>query len=352
MRPFLPNEAEPPPILRTLSRVVIARGRTKTEETASEFAEKTWGDRHVRQFMSKAAVTPTATSTSNAPISTLVKSLPNILGKASAFGQIINMVEPHVLDFDGANALSVVDFKPTGASVAFTTQMGGFPVFQLSASGVMLYADRKAGGIAAVTRTLFEHSSAETLLPAVLAKNLGFGFDALLFDNVAASATRPAGLKNGIAAITADAGSGEVAMANDLANLAGAVAPISATNIVFICSPEQYVKLMLRKPSDFAFPVLCSSALPDGQVACLGLDAIAFAGSGEPQFTVSRQATVAMRDTADVPATLSTVGTPNAIAAPIVSAFQSDLIMLKFVANLDWALRDPSGFAWLSGANW
>lgn len=353
MKPFLPGEieAKPHPLLRTLARAVIARGITKDADQAVQHARKTWGgDRDTLDLLTKGAVTPTATTTANAPISTLVKTLPNILGKASAMGAILNLAGPNVLDFDGANALSVVDFKPQGTTVAFSTQNGGFPVFQLSASGVMLYSDRKSGGIAAVTRQLFEHSSAETLLPVVLAKNLGFGFDALLFDNVAASTTRPAGLKNGIAAITADGGSGETAMANDLANLAGAVAPISATNIAFICSPEQYVKLMLRKPSDFAFPVLCSSALADGQVACLGLDAIAFAGDGEPTFTISRQATVAMRD--DPPATLSTVGTPNTIAAPILSAFQSDLVMLKFVANLDWALRDASGFAWTQNVNW
>lgn len=122
-----------------------------------------------------------------------------------------------------------------------------------------------------------------------------------------------------------------------------------AAHLCFICSPKQFVKLMLKRPSDFAFPILCSSALADGVVACLGLDAIAFAGAGDPQFSISRNAAVVMRDH---PGQFNVAGTPNAVASPIVSAMQSDLVMLKFAAHLDWVLRDQSGIAWTQNVNW
>lgn len=201
-----------------------------------------------------------------------------------------------------------------------------------------------------MSREVYEHSAAEIEIPRMVSASLGYSFDSLLLDANAASATRPAGLKNGISAIASDGGTGESAMIDDLANLASVVASVSATNFFYVASPRQYVKILLRKPSDFKIPILCSGALPDGQVACLGLDAFVIAGSDEAKITITKGGGAVVMDTA--PGQFSVAGTPPAVAAPILSPFQSDLVMIKLLAQIDWALRDPSGFAWVQSVAW
>ena len=53
---------------------------------------------------------------------------------------------------------------------------------------------------------------------------------------------------------TPTAGGGEDAFVADVWNLAGAVAGVGGSNIVFVVSPDEYIKIALR-PRDFPFPI-------------------------------------------------------------------------------------------------
>src|SRR5205823_4780573 len=125
-----------------------------------------------------------------------------------------------------ASALSIPDITASGAGVGFFLQGSAFPIRQLAFNPVSMQI-RKLGLGCVITRELYEHASAEVLLTAVLRADLSLGAETILFDATAASTTRPAGLKNSIAATTADAGAGETAMVNDLANLAAVVSAVS-----------------------------------------------------------------------------------------------------------------------------
>ena len=328
MKPFLPNERTAPKSTfgQTWLRSGIALGRGGTGGGAASVAEELWpGDKataaYFKQgaddfFKQRAASTITSTATSNVPTSTTLETLVPILGPASAIGNIIKL--GHKLDFGTSSAISVPEVLADGTGVAFIAQGSPLPMRQLALSPSLM-APKKMGFGFAMSDELYTHTNAEPFLPAVVARNLSLGMETILFDAETETTTRPAGLKAGISATAADTGTGQDAMVNDLSNLAAIVAAVSATNFCYIMSPKQFVHFLLRKPSDFKIPTFCSSALADGQVACLGLDAFMIAGSGEPRFDVSKTATVVMRDDAGP---VSTVGTPNTVAAPTSSAFQ------------------------------
>lgn len=333
---------------RPYVRAVIAQARGGKGGGAIEYARNNFStDRDLMNLLTRGAVTPTATTTTNVPTSTAIENLVPLLGPASASGNIFK--QSLSLDFGQASAISVPEITASGAGVAFIGQGGAFPIRQFQFSPVQL-TPRKLGFGCVITRELWEHSNAEALIGSVMAADLSLGIETLLFDAVAADTVRPAGLKNGIAAITADAGASGAndAMINDLANLATAVAPVS-THLAYVASPKQYVKIMLRKSLTFPFPVYASSALADRQVACIALDALAVGGNGEPRLEVGDAPTIVMDDAAGA---FSTVGTPNVVAAPIQSTFQADLIAMKVIADISWALRSASGFSWTQNVNW
>jgi hypothetical protein len=190
-------------------------------------------------------------------------------------------------------ALVVLDAT---VDVTFQTQASAAPVVQMSAAGVTLHADRKMSAMAVLTRELFQYTeSAETLIPATIRRKFAKGIDAVLFDNTAASGTRPAGLRSGISAVTPSASTNlQEAFIADIAALGASVADVT-TNLCYIMSPKQWLSFQLRKPSGFAIPALPSAAVTDKTICCIGVDAFVVAGSGEPVTSVSKNATAVRR---------------------------------------------------------
>lgn len=353
MKPFLPPAKAANNHLRTLSRAYSAlsealfAGRGNPVQVAENLFP---GDVAVieavkRGIISRAAVTPLMTTTSGAPVSTTLEVLDSVLSPASVFRTIVR--ESIKATFHNSSALTIPDITASGSGVSFIPQGGAVPMRQLSISANPMTVRKLALG-AVLTRELATYTNGETFISRILSVDLALGAELILFDNNASSATRPAGLKNGIAAITADAGTGVDAMIADLSNLAAAVAGVG-TRIVFVASPKQWVRIMLRKPSDFAFEVYPSAALADRQVAALALDALVIAGQGEPQISVSRTGAIVLADDAGA---FSTVATPNAVAAPIRALEQTDCVGLRLILDMDFMLRSSGGFSWTQNVNW
>jgi len=344
-RPYLPPERRNT-LARSILRGVIAVGRG---DDPIAFAESAWpGDNETLDILQqKAASTITSLQTSGVPTSTALATLLPVLGPASAFGGIIQLAA-HA-DLDDYSALAIPQLNASGSGVAFTTEGAPFPMMQFSLAADTLSPKKAAFGVA-FTRELWDYSGAETFMMPVLNANASVGLESILFDANASSTTRPAGLKNGIAATTADAGSGEAAMIADLANLGAICAAVGGANLAFIASPKQFIKIVLKRPAGFPFPVFCSSALPDRQVACIALPALAIAGYGEPKIQISKSALAVMQDSS--PGQISAVGTPNAVAAPIFNPYQQDGVVLRVITDISWVLRDSAGFAWTQSTNW
>ena len=87
------------------------------------------------------------------------------------------------------------------------------------------------------SRELLESSAAEAMTRALMVESLGLAMDSLMLDTTAATATRPAGLRNGVD-VTAAAGASVDAMKTDLSTLAATVSGASGLDIAFVCDPK------------------------------------------------------------------------------------------------------------------
>lgn len=352
-RPFLPPAKAATNHLRTLTRsyVAMAEALLVGGGNPDQIAERRYsGDTATietvkRGFVSRGAVTPLATTTSGAPVSTTLEILDSVISPMSVFRPILGGALK--AEFMNSAAMSIPDITASASGVGYIQQGAPVPMRQLSISANPMVPRKLALG-AVLTRELATFTNGEAFISRILSADLALGAETILFDANAASSTRPAGLKYNIAALTADSDTGSDGMIADLSNLAAAVAG-TGTRIVFIASPKQYVRILLRRPADFPFSVYPSAALADRQVTALSLDALVIAGQGEPQISVSRTSAVVMADDAGA---FSSVGTPNAVAAPIRSLEQTDCVGLRLIMDLDVMLRSSGGFAWTQNVAW
>jgi hypothetical protein len=173
----------------------------------------------------------------------------------------------------------------------------------------------------------------------------------VVFDNIAGAGTRPSGLLNGVTPIAATAGGGVNAMAGDLAALAGALtdAGVDAENMVVVTNPRQAVKLRLLAGPAFAYLVLGTSAVASGTVVGIAPAGVASGFDGAPRIEASTESTVNF-DSA--PAQIGTVGSPNVVAAPTRSAWQTDTQSLKVRTKCAWATVHPGAVAQITAATW
>jgi hypothetical protein len=172
----------------------------------------------------------------------------------------------------------------------------------------------------------------------------------ILFGSADADANQPRGLFfNANAAIPAHA-AGASAIQEDIAALVASVAKVSNNGpVALIGNPGQAARLAVDRTVSATYPIFATAALPARTVAAVALNALVVAGADEPpRYEVATDATLHMEDTS--PAAISTP--PATVAAPVVSLYQSDLLALRMVWSIDWALRSADGVAYIADANW
>jgi hypothetical protein len=246
------------------------------------------------------------------------------------------------LSLDGvASATAPTVTMPAASWIA---ESGAYPVGQgLSTAGPTL-SPFKLGTIIALTAELLANQSAEQLMRQTLTEALGPVLDQQLFSANAATASSPAGLLNGIAALTPSA-TGATSlekMVADLQQLARALAPVAGSGTpILIAAPEQYISLTTLPPNGLAWPVYESSTLAAGTVIAL-VPAAIVASFGAPQIASSRDASLFM----------DTAGGPIGSSGPVRSLYQQDLIALKISLEATWARRSNAAVVWFSNAGW
>jgi hypothetical protein len=141
-------------------------------------------------------------------------------------------------------------------------------------------------------------------------------------------------------------------MMKDLGALAAAVAPVGGLQIVFVANPAEAVKIVLRAGPDFnaKFPVLASNGVAAGTVIAVAVNALAVAADPAPRFERSKDATLHMEDTTPLP--IGTPGSPNVIAAPVRSLWQSDSVGVRLIMEVSWGLRAAGAVAFVSSVTW
>jgi hypothetical protein len=335
---------------RSLHRAVTALALANVREQRPEtLVRAIWPDDAQASLIVKAAVSPT--STSSYPQITTATVLP-ALAPASASARLF----ARCLQIDLAGVAKVrVPFTVDAPQPTFVGEGSAAPVAQYSLSGVDCGPARKILILAAVTGEL-ENATPETasvIIGKALSDATQKSVDAAVFSNVAADATRPAGLLLGITPIAAaSTGSDTEKMATDIAALAGAIgdADIAADDMVIVASVAQATKLRLLSSPNFTNLVIGTKALADGTIVGIAPSGVAVGYSGSPEVETSRQGLVHFEDTTPLPIATGVQGS-GVLATPTKSVWQTDMIVIKVRARTAWAAL-PGAIAMVTGVGW
>jgi hypothetical protein len=261
------------------------------------------------------------------------------------------------LQFGGNYSITVPRVVSSASDLEFVAEAAPLPVQMLGLAGTTL-TPFKIGGIFSFTRELLEHSipNAERLTRAVLQESIGLVLDMVLFDANPASSTRPAGLRNGVAALSAAPAGGDAAMFADIKALMAGVQGVGGLNVVLIASPPQALALLLRAGPDFntRVQVLASNALASGTVMVVAINALAIAADPVPRIEQSRSATLHFEDSAPAQIVSGTTPPPTLaqVATPVRSLWQMDAAAVRLIMEISWALRTMGAVAWVQNTTW
>ena len=335
--------------VRSLSRacIAVARGRGYASD-AAETVRKHWPDDHFAWAVVRASTAPSDTNTASALVRTLLPQFFEALGPASAAAQLLG--QGLVLSFGDAGAISLPALVADPTKVTFVGEGAPIPVQQFAIEAPKVLRPQKLAVVVTLSREMVESSNAEALITDVLTRSTALGLDAMLFDANAGTTTRPAGLRNGIAALTASAApNASDAMIADIDQLLASVAPVTSEPPVLIMAWHRAISANLRAAHTLdPLTVLGSAALADKDVICVAPNTLVSANGDGPTFENVRDALLNLETS---PLQIAS-GSPAVIATPTRSLWQTDAVGIKLRIGMTWALRDPRGLAWLTATNW
>ena len=256
----------------------------------------------------------------------------------------------------------------TTISGSFVGQGAPIPVRQGAFTATTL-TPKKMGVISTFTREIAEHStpSIEALIRQAIQEDTSVSIDSVLLDAVVASAIRPAGLRAGVSVTTATAGGGFNALVGDVKALVGALVTASGGNLrtpVWIMNPVQALSIAMTQNAGGDFPfaaevnqgrlqgytILQSTSVTAGMVFLVDASDFFSATGDDPRFDVSDQAVLHMEDT--TPLAIGTAGSPNTVAAPARSLWQTDTIGIRMLLDINWAMRRTGSIVWTQAVTW
>jgi HK97 family phage prohead protease/HK97 family phage major capsid protein len=268
------------------------------------------------------------------------------------------------LNFGPDNASIKIPSRATTPSISgsFVAEAQPIPVRRLGLTSITLQP-YKMGGISVYSRemAMYSNPSIEGIIRQGMTEDTAITIDTLLLDANAATTARPAGLLNGVAAAgTASTARGYAAILADLALLtAPFYAANAGRNLVMIINPQQGMQLGFAPGPDGSFgwsaqftsrfTIIESTTVPAGKV--IVIDAADFVSvNGAVEYDISEQAVLHMEDT--TPLNISVAGSPNVVAAPVQSMWQTAQIGIRMLVNISWALRRTGMIQFLTGVNW
>jgi HK97 family phage prohead protease/HK97 family phage major capsid protein len=231
---------------------------------------------------------------------------------------------------------------------------------------------KKLAVITTWTRELDSHSvpAIEGLLRDAIGEDTAIALDSVLLDSNAATVIRPAGLLNGVAALTATALGGNAfnAIIGDLKQLMGALVTSTNGNIrspVLLMNPADVLSAsMIVPPNTGVMPfreelargtLINVPVIDSGTVAAKTLilvDAADFVtvGAEGPTFDVSDTATIHEEDT--TPAAIVGGTAPGTPATPVRSLWQTDTLALRMIQRLNFTMRRTGMVSWVQNITW
>jgi hypothetical protein len=307
-----------------------------------EVVSELWpNDKGLLQLVTRATSAPATTFTTGWAAELVQRTTADAveaLGAASSAADVLR--QALVLDWNGAGIISAPGFVASANASGFVKEGDPIPVRQLAAGPAQLLP-YKLATIAVLTREMTESGNAEALISDALVRSSGLALDAVFFGSGAAVAnTQPAGIRNGIAALTASNNSGAFGAAfEDIAALFNAVGQVGGKGpFVLVANVGRFASASARLRDDPMIKFVASSAVGNDLIA-IAPKAIAAALSADPDVETTNAATLVMQDSS--PAVAGTTG-------PEKEMFQSESIAVKVRWPVSWALRDSRAVAWLT----
>jgi hypothetical protein len=352
-RPFLPSDRETRSLRGRdrITRFVAAAFVAKVKNTSIEkAASRLFPGDEVTLHLVRAA-TPGATTTAAGWAAELA---------ATAVGDFLASLAPEsaaarlmaagaTVPFDGHHVLSFPGRSGAVGTAPFVGEGGAMPVVQRNLTGVTI-SPKKMALISAFTRELAERSAIQAVVETLLREDSAASLDAAIFSTTAASTIRPAGIFNGLTPIVATAGGGQEALLADIKNLlTPVVAAGGSARVFFFVNPVRATTMAMRTAPGFPHTIIPTNGLAADTVAAIDPGAFVSGFGPTPEIDVSQHAVLHLDDAS--PAQIGTVGTPNVVAAPARSLFQTDSLGVRLILDCAWAMRAPA-IGYLTGATW
>lgn len=254
-------------------------------------------------------------------------------------------------------------------SSSTTALAGGFvlegdpiPVGRMTLDSVTL-TPTKFGVIVPMTKEVMRYTNPtlESVVRSELLARTAITLDGLLIDSTAGSATRPAGLLYGVSGGTPYAGGDYTAFLEDMKTL---LAPFDTANagrkLAVLMNPRQARNIrMMPGPNSSGFGwanqfladfrVIPSTVVTAGTVIAIDTADFVTSTGDTPEFETSDQATIHMETS---PTAIGIAGSPNTVAAPVRSMFQTNSVALKMTMDVNWAMRRSGMVQYLSSVTW
>ncbi len=283
----------------------------------------------------------------------------------TAYGQFIDLLRATAIltravpaanshQFDGF--ASIVRPMRTGtttdAHASWRAEGAPIPVRGLS-FGSLTLTPKNMGVILTATEEMARRSKAVDLaafFQNAIAQDTSTYLDQEFVGNTVGSAIRPAGVRNGIPAGDTRPSSGvnPADIMTDLKVMLKAMSTheMGTSNTYWLMNSSPWYSILLAQTATgtpyfpearngilIDKPVIVSNSMPPDVVLLIDFNEISFA-IGAPAFEVTNVATL-HEDTA--PGPISTVGSPNVVAAPVRSLFQTNSWAIRELLDCDWA---------------
>jgi hypothetical protein len=330
--------------LRVLTRAVLSSAIGAFERIPPEVvARREFAREDDVAWLARAPTVPA--SIENTP--SLVRMvMPDFLAALSATSVAAKIFRAGLsLGFGNAASIAVPTLEGDASYARFVRAGDPIPVVQALVNPLAVLEPRKLAAIVVLTREMVSSSNAEAIVLDALVRSVGLALDSALLDDVVGDDSRPAGIRNGIAPLTASLAPDPIAaLMSDIEMLHRAVAPVSANHPILVMSTTRALMAELRSQHGLAPLVVYGSLALRGTMIAIAIatDAIASVLDGAPEIVSSRDAALQMDANPSA----------NFDAAAVRSIWQTDCVALLVRLPVSWVVRSPRAVAWMTTTNW
>jgi len=309
---------------------------------AGKIAQQRWSGDQGAAYLARAATQPADLAGTAALVRRLMPEFVQALASQSAAAKIFQDGLQLSFGRDGQISVPTLLGDPTLAS--FVQEGWPIPVVQGAVQPLTTITPKKLACVIVLTAEMVASSNVEALVEDALFRSMALALDKVLLDSNVGDASRPAGLRAGIAAITPDPSPDSLAaLINDISNLYLQVAPVSFGPPLFITSLARSLTAQLLLPHgwDEIKHVGCVALRGTTDIMAVAPNSVVAVYGNDVEISSSRESSLQMES-----------APTNLMDGPTRSLFQTDCIAIRLKLPVTWALRTPGAVAWLTASHW